>query len=109
MLKRLEEQGLTASISSVHCWKQELGWTSKQRNKYCQMVQEANVGKHLAWAKENGAKPRYKPRPKHPIKVPVWAGISVQRRTGVCIFKGRMNAPLFTTILRDIGTFHQGS
>ena len=103
---KVEEQGLKASISSVHHWKQELGWTSKG-TKYCQMVQEANVGERLAWAKENvhdinlddliftnettvqlenhrrttsykkGRKPRYKPRPKHPVKVHVWAGISV--------------------------------
>ena len=74
--------------------------------KYCQMIREVNVEKHLEWAKENiddidlntliftdattvqlenhqrttsykkGRKPRYKPRPKHPTKVHVWAGIS---------------------------------
>ena len=50
---------------------------------------------------KKGRKPRYKPRPKHPVKAHVWAGISVRGRTGVCIFEGRMNAPLFTTILEE--------
>ena len=49
---KVEEQGLKASISNVHRWKQELGWTLKG-TKCCQMVREANVDKRLAWAKEN--------------------------------------------------------
>ena len=49
---KVEEQGLMASIGSVHHWKQELGWTSTS-TKYCQMIWKANVGKHLARAKEN--------------------------------------------------------
>ena len=38
-------------------------------------------------------------RPKHPIKVHVWAGISVQGATGICIFEGIMNAEFYTNIL----------
>ncbi len=38
-------------------------------------------------------------RPKHPTKVHVWAGISRRGRTGVCVFEGIMNAPLYTMIL----------
>ena len=38
-------------------------------------------------------------RAKHPTRVHVWAGISWQERTGVCIFEGKINAPLFVAIL----------
>ena len=32
---------------------------------------------------KKGQKPRYKPKPKHPIKVHVWAGISYRGRTSL--------------------------
>ena len=48
---------------------------------------------------KRGRKPRYKPRPKHPVKLHVWAGISARGPTEVCIFEGKMNVPLFTSIL----------
>ncbi len=38
-------------------------------------------------------------RAKHPAKVHVWAGISERGSTSVCIFEGKMNAPLYTAIL----------
>jgi len=38
-------------------------------------------------------------RAKHPVKVHVWAGISLQGRTGICIFEGIMDAPLYIQIL----------
>ena len=38
-------------------------------------------------------------RAKHPVKVHVWAGISLRGRCGICIFEGKMNAPLYTSIL----------
>jgi len=38
-------------------------------------------------------------REKHPVKVHVWAGISLQGRTGICIFEGIMDAPLYIQIL----------
>ena len=37
-------------------------------------------------------------RPKHPIKVHIWAGISLRGATGICIFKGTMDE-LFIQIL----------
>ncbi len=40
-------------------------------------------------------------RPKHPVKVHVWAGISLQGRTGVCIFDGIMDRWLYTDILQQ--------
>ena len=38
-------------------------------------------------------------RAKHPVKVHVWAGISKQGKTGICIFKGIMDATLYTEVL----------
>jgi hypothetical protein len=38
-------------------------------------------------------------RAKHPTKVPVWAGNSFRGATSICIFEGKMNASLFTSIL----------
>ena len=39
-------------------------------------------------------------RPKHPLKVHVWAGISLRGPTKICIFEGIMDAPVFIDILR---------
>ena len=39
-------------------------------------------------------------RPKHPTKVHVWAGISLQGATQICIFDGIMDTNLYTEILR---------
>ena len=36
---------------------------------------------------------------KHPVKVHVWGGISLRGWCGICIFEGKMNAPLYTNIL----------
>ena len=38
-------------------------------------------------------------RPKHPLKVHVWAGISLKGPTKICIFEGMMDAQLFVSIL----------
>jgi len=38
-------------------------------------------------------------RPKHPQKVHVWAGISLQGPTKICIFEGIMNAEFYVNIL----------
>ena len=87
------------------------------------MIREVNKEKRLKWATENedttfenviftdettvqmkthrrtccykrGCKPHYKPKPKHPVKVHVWAGISSRGRSPLTIFEGKMNAPL---------------
>ena len=39
-------------------------------------------------------------RPKHPLKVHVWAGISIRGPTKICVFDGIMNAELYVEILR---------
>ena len=38
-------------------------------------------------------------RAKHPVKVHVWAGISRQGRTEICVFDGIMDSILYTDIL----------
>ena len=82
------------------------------------MIRDANKEKRLAWAREHkglrfedgvytdkttvqikthqrtccykkGQKPWYKPKPKHPVKVHVWAGISHRGHTNLCIFEER--------------------
>ena len=40
-----------------------------------------------------------KPKPKHPLKVHVWGGISSHGATKICIFDGIMDADLFCNIL----------
>ena len=48
---------------------------------------------------KKGQKLHYKPRPKHPVKVHVWAGISWTGATQACIFDGIMDANLHCEIL----------
>ena len=43
--------------------------------KYCQLFMCVDV---------------YVPRAKHPVKVHIWAGISLSSSTGICIFSGIM-------------------
>ena len=40
-------------------------------------------------------------RAKHPVKVHVWAGISMRGRTGICIFDGIMDIPVYIDILQQ--------
>ena len=125
--KQLAESGIHVATSTAIQWRMDIGWTSKSTC-YCQMIRDVNKVKRLEWARENknmsfddviytdettvqiethrrtccykrGQKPRYKPKPKHPVKVHVWAGISHRGRTNLCIFDGKMNAALFVAIL----------
>jgi len=48
-----------------------------------------------------GEPAKRKPRPKHPLKLHIWAGISRHGATNICIFKGIMEAGLYCSILRD--------
>ena len=50
--------------------------------------------------RKRGEQPTLKPRPKHPIKVHVWAGISRRGPTPVVIFEGIMTAESYISILR---------
>ncbi|CAB4007133.1 Transposable element Tcb2 transposase [Paramuricea clavata] len=49
--------------------------------------------------RKNGSLPKRKGRPKHPLKVHVWAGISYRGATKVCIFTGIMESIGYQTIL----------
>ena len=51
------------------------------------------------YCRKRGEPPKNKARPKHPLKVHIWAGISIRGPTAVCIFEGRLNVPLFVQIL----------
>ena len=125
----LRVNGISLSTTTARKGRRSLGWT-RRGTAYCQLIRAPNRAKRLEWARQNlgksledviwtdettvqmeshrrfhcykkGCKPRYKPRPKHPVKVHVWAGISAQGATGVCIFDGIMDAPLYTRILES--------
>ena len=123
----LAAKGIYVSLSTIVRNRTHLGWTYRG-SAYCQLIRQQNKNKRLDWATMNinddfndviwtdettvqiethkrfcyrkeGHKPRPKPRPKHPVKVHVWAGISKQGATEVCIFEGIMDAPLYCEIL----------
>ena len=123
----LATRQIYVSLSTIVRNRSELGWIYRG-SAYCQLICHANKLKCLQWAQANlndefdnviwsdettvqlenhrrfcyrkdGEKPRPKPRPKHPIKVHVWAGISKKGATAVCIFEGIMAAPLYCDIL----------
>ncbi len=119
--------GISLNIRTVLRSREQLGWTFRG-SAYCQLIRDVNKQKRLQWALENcndrfenvvftdessiqiethctkcyrkkGEKPRNKPRPKHPLKVHVWAGISTRGATDICIFTGIMNAEIHVNIL----------
>ena len=124
----LASHNIYVSLTTIVRCRIQLGWTYRG-SAYCQLIRQVNKRKRLQWAQtylhdsfENviwsdettvqlethrrhcyrkaGKKPHPKPRPKHPIKVHVWAGISKQGPTEVCIFEGIMAAPLYCEILQ---------
>lgn len=52
-----------------------------------------------SFRKENQP-PTLKPRPKHPLKVHVWAAISKRGALKVCIFEGKMDAIFYVSMLK---------
>ena len=50
--------------------------------------------------RKKGEPAALKPRPKHPIKLHVWAGISRKGPTSVAIFEGIMDAEFYISLLR---------
>ena len=126
-VKVCQETGAKLSLRSIYRGRRELGW-SYRGAAYCQLIREVNKQKRLQWAQQhvgdsfldviwtdetsvqlethrrfccrkNGQKPRNKPRPKHPVKVHGWGGISLNGATKVCIFDGIMNAERYISIL----------
>ena len=49
--------------------------------------------------RKRGTSRKLKPRPKHPVKVHVWGGISKEGATSIAIFTGIMTATRYTQIL----------
>ena len=125
----LQQMGVLVSSRTILKGRRALGW-SYRGSAYCQLIRAVNKEKRLQWAREYRddnfenvvwtdetsvqlethrrfccrkfrQKPRYKPRPKHPVKVHVWAGISWNGRTDICIFNGIMNAELYVRILGE--------
>ena len=123
----LASQNMYVSLATIVRNRLDLGWTYRG-SAYCQLIRQQNKEKRLDWARtyinddfnnviwsdettvqiethkrycyrKEGQKPRPKPRPKHPVKVHVWAGISKQGATEVCIFEGIMDAHLYCEIL----------
>ena len=108
--------------------RQTLGWIY-HGSAYCQLIREVNNQQRLEFAtayladsfdnviwsdettvqlethwrryyRKEGEKARLKPRPKHPVKLHVWAGIRKKGPTGVCVFEGIMNAAIYCEILQ---------
>ena len=125
---KLASQYIYVSLATIVRSRLELGWTYRG-SAYCQLIRNANKQKRYDWAKANlhddfenviwsdettvqlethkrycyrkdGEKPLPKPRPKHPIKIHVWAGISKRGATKLCLFDGIMAAPLYCDILQ---------
>lgn len=129
VLNKLAEQRIHTSRSSVGRAVKRLGWTGKttrycqlirQANKqkrldFCELMLSSNETFHdIIFTDEalvqlrpahrktyhkTGEARRYRPKPKHPIKVCVWGGISTRGATNVVIFSGIMDAQLYTRIL----------
>ena len=120
----LEKNGISVSRRTAYRARKKLGRTARG-TAYCQLIHAPNQVKRLEWARQNlnatwsdettvqlethrrhccrkkGQKPRYKPRPKHPVKVHVWAAISLRGPTEVCIFEGIMDANMYIQILQN--------
>ena len=125
----LLSHGISISLRTVLQSRKVLGWTFRG-SAYCQLIREANKLKRLQWAQEHiyddfrnviwtdeasvqlethrkrcyrkqGEAPKQKPRAKHPVKVHVWAGISMQGATSIVIFTGLMNADFYVTVLEE--------
>ena len=128
--KRLARRGVFVSSSTVRRSRKQQGWTL-QRTAYCQLIRDNKTKRlefaqrvmesgdtfhnvifsdestislqqfrHTCYRKVDEPTKR-KPKPKHPLKVHVWAGISRHGATKICIFDGIMDAELFCNILES--------
>ena len=125
--KILTHHGISLSLRTVLRCREQLGWTFRGLA-YCQLIQDVNKQKRPEWAianladcfenviysdeasiqiethrlrcyRKKGERPKPKSCPKHPVKVYVWAGISMLEATSICIFTGVMDATLYVNIL----------
>ena len=127
--KKLAKHGVAVSSSTVRRSRKQQGWTLQRtrycqliwdankikRLEYAQRVLESGDTFHnvifsdecsisLAHYRRTCYRKfdeptKRKPKPKHPLKVHVWAGISRHGATEFCIFDGIMDADLFCNIL----------
>ena len=129
--KRLQKRGFTVHASTVRRSRKEQGWTLQntrycqmireankaKRLEYAQKVLDTGDTFHnVVFSDECSISlqqfrrtcyrkidepAKRKPKPKHPLKVHVWAGISRHGATKICIFEGIMEAPLYCSILES--------
>ena len=127
--KKLAKHGVAVSSSTVRRSRKQQGWTLQRtrycqlirdankikRLEYAQRVLESGDTFHnvifsdecsISLAhyrrtcyRKSDEPTKRKPKPKHPLKVHVWAGISRHGATKICIFNGIMDADLFCNIL----------
>lgn len=114
--KIYEKFGLNFSIQKVKRLQKKLGWVMTS-TKYCQLIREANQVKRLEFSEQclseneqfdnviftdecsvmKWEQPQVNGRPKHPVKVHIWAGISKRGPTRLMIFEGIMDAEFYVT------------
>ena len=129
--KKLAKRGIVVSSSTVRRTRKQLGWTLQRtgycqlirdvnkikRLEFAQSVLESGDTFHnVIFSDESSISltqyrrtcyrkadqpAKRKPKPKHPLKVHVWAGISKHGATKICIFDGIMDADLFCNILES--------
>ena len=128
--KKLTKHGIIVHPSTVRRSRNKLGWTLQRtaycqlikdvnkvkRLEYALQIMESGDTFHnVVFSNECsvslqqyrrtcyrkvGEPTKKKPKPKHPLKVHVWAGISRHRATKICIFDGIMDAELYCNILQ---------
>ena len=129
--KRLASRGLTVHAATVRRSRKEQGWTLQntrycqlireankaKRLEFAQRVLDTGDTFHnviftdecsisleqfrRTCYRKIGEPAKKKPRPKHPLKLHVWAGLSRHGATNICIFEGIMEANLYCSILES--------
>ena len=127
--KKLAKHGISVSSSTVRRSRKQQGWTLQwttycqlirdankvKRLEFAQRVLESGETFHnVIFSDECSISlqsyrrtcfrmadepTKQKPKPKHPLKVYVWGGISRHGATKICIFDGIMDADLFCNVL----------
>ena len=127
--KKLEKRGITVSSSTVRRSRKQQGWTLQRtaycqlirdankvkRLEFARHVLESgDTFQNVIFSDECSVSleqyrrtcyrkidepTKRKPKPKHPLKVHVWAGVSRHGATKICIFDGIMDADLYCNIL----------
>lgn len=111
--------GKKICLATVKNCRAKMGWTF-HGTRYCQMITKLNGcsfrwRRNIRWCyldwwnissvvmsfQKKNDKPKFKPHPKYPLKVHVWAGISKHGATRVTVFEGIMDAPFYVRILHQ--------